>query len=93
MDQLDHVPVADRPRTPTDHQLLPGRETPETGTPSSAPPGDLPAWVLHNPPVVDVFEGVTCDLLLVGTSSSVFIPEDSQQALTSPTRADALTGG
>lgn len=54
-------------------------------SPSTCPPptGDLPARVLDDPPVVDVLEGVTGDLLLVRTSSSIFIPEDHKQALTS----------
>lgn len=54
-----------------------------------APTGDLPAWVLDDPPVVDVLEGVAGDLLLVGTPSSIFIPEDNRQAVTSLRGGDA----
>ena len=39
----------------------------------------LPAGVFDDPPVVDVFKGVTCDLLLVGAAPPTFIPEHRQE--------------
>ena len=41
--------------------------------------GDLPAGVFDDPPVVDVFEGVTCDLLLVRAAPPIFIPEHTNR--------------
>lgn len=37
--------------------------------------GDSPVRVLNDPPVVDVFERVTGDLLLVRAAPPIFIPE------------------
>ena len=36
--------------------------------------GELPAGLLNDPPVVDVFERVTCDLLLVRAAPPTLIP-------------------
>lgn len=36
--------------------------------------GNLPAWVFEDPPVVDVFEGITGDLLLVRAAPPILIP-------------------
>lgn len=40
--------------------------------------GDLPAGVFDDPPVVDVFERITGDLLLVRAAPPIFIPEHTQ---------------
>lgn len=37
--------------------------------------GDPPAGVFYDPPVVDVFERITGDLLLVRAAPPIFIPE------------------
>lgn len=43
---------------------------------------DLPARVFDDPPVVDIFKGVTGDLLLMGAASPIFIPEHRKQEVT-----------
>jgi len=41
--------------------------------------GGLPSGVFDDPPVVDVFEGITGDLLLVRAAPPIFIPEHSSR--------------
>lgn len=40
---------------------------------------DLPARVFDDPPVVDVFKGITCDLLLVRAAPPILIPEHTNR--------------
>lgn len=71
MNQLDDITMMDRSWRSVHHQIL---STPETKhlldqnydfQQAPGQTGDLPARMFDDPPVVDVFEGITGDLLLV----------------------------
>lgn len=93
MNQLDDITMTDRSRRTANHQLLSDTHA-HTGeiTPPSIPPCqtgdlpacpgqtvDLPARVFDDPPVVDVFKGITCDLLLVRAAPPILIPEHTNR--------------
>ena len=84
MKQLDDVTVADRSRRTADHQLLSDTRTDESErdqTSQHAPgyTGHLPAGIFDDPPIVDVFEGVTSYLLLIRAAPPIFIPEHAHR--------------
>lgn len=81
MNQLDDITVTDRSRRSVDHQLLPDRDIDSIYTWATSPcialeeKCDLPARIFDDPPVVDIFEGITGDLLLVRAAPPIVIPE------------------
>lgn len=82
MNQLYDITVTNRSRRVADHQLLSGRYRqiiPAPGVSVPGQPGDLPARVFDDPPVVDVLEGITGDLLLVRAASPIFISKHSHR--------------
>lgn len=81
MNQLDDITVTDRSGRSVDHQLLPDRDIDSSYTWTTSPcialeeKCDLPARIFDDPPVVDIFEGITGDLLLVRAAPPIVIPE------------------
>lgn len=78
MDQLDQVTMTDWPGGAADNQLLSDtqtvRQTDSISQHASGQLGDSPVGIFDDPPVVDIFEGVAGDLLLVGTAPPILIP-------------------
>lgn len=85
MNQLDDITMTDRSRRAADHQLLSDRQTDRQldwdyiSQHAPGQKGDLPARVFDDPPVVDIFEGITGDLLLVRAAPPIFIPEHTHR--------------
>lgn len=84
MNQLYDITMTDRSGGAADHQLLSDKQTDQSDRNyifqhASGQTGDPPAGVFDNPPVVDIFEGITGDLLLVRAAPPILIPEQKQE--------------